>query len=216
MTTDANANQDATINPGRKRSDGVLTPPEIQWCQSNEVPLAYDTAQLGWIPADCEDDLSVASPQSSGFTFRAWRHEDAPILADLLTSERLWHYLPEDYSGPIDEDAASVLIELGQEDHHQVLAVIRDGAIIGQVRLLFSDPGEAEISYWLGEAFWGKGYASKIVSEYSDRSLAQRPDLHRLFARVHKEHKASLRILEKASYTAAAEDGIWIILERTR
>ena len=206
----------AKVDPWRKRSAGVLTRPQIQWCQKNQIPLAYDTAQVGWVPTECEDDITAALPETKQFTYREWTQEDAPVLAGFLSSERLWQYLPEDYTGPLDETAAAALIELGQEDHHEVLAVVRDSEVIGQVRLLFSGPGEAEISYWLGEPFWGRGYASQIVSEYSDRSLRQHPDLNRLFARVHKDHKASLRILEKASFTPSAEDGIWIILDRTK
>jgi len=204
------------VEPGRPRSDGVLSSEQVRWCRTHGFAVAFDPVQIGWVTQDCEDDFAVADHARRKFTFRAWRHEDAPVLATMLSSEKLWHYLPEDFCGPIDEQAAAQLIELGGEKHHEVSAVLRDGVPIGQVRLLFSEKGAAELSYWLGEDHWGKGYASSIVSDYCERSLRERPELKRLFARVHEDHRASQKVLEKAGFARTAQEGIWLILERGR
>ena len=41
----------------------------------------------------------------------------------------------------------------------------------------------AEIGYWLGEPFWGRGIATAAVCSLSQRALKE-PDLYRLFANV--------------------------------
>lgn len=200
----------------RCRSDGVLTPRQIDLCRAQGTALAFDPLQLGWIPCGCEDDLMPDRREPSSLAFRAWAKSDAQTLAAMLSSEMVWRYLPEDYPGHVDRQAAEALIELTQADHHLVLAVTNKDVPIGQVRLLYAGAEAAEVSYWLGEQYWGKGHASEMVKAFCDQSLRERRDLTRLFARVHKENKASQRVLQKARLTPVAENGEWLMFERVR
>jgi len=57
----------------------------------------------------------------------------------------------------------------------------------------------AEIGYWLGEQFWGRGIATEAltaVTEYAFKNF----DLCRLYAHVFEWNPASARVLEKAGY----------------
>ncbi len=225
LQREANESYQSAINQSRARSEGVLTEPQMQWCRTNGVPLAFDPMQCGWVTLHCDDDLAVSYQNGSkyppytsqtSFVFRPWETDDAPRLATLLSQEQLWTFLPEQFPGPIDLEAAAALIELTRAPHHNVLAVLKGDLIIGQARLLFTKAGEAEVSYWLDQDHWGKGYGSRIVKAFCLRSLQERPELNRLFARVHQDHKASRRILEKAGFVQTGQDGQWIILDRTR
>ncbi len=209
------------LDLNRLRSDGVLSSSQIDWCRRNGIALAFDPLQGGWVTSDCTDDLAnhYAAPQRAhpvDFVFRAWTDAEAPAYARMLSSERLWDYLPETYNGPIDATTAAALIQLGQEAHHSVSAVEKDGVAIGQARLRFDAPGTAEVSYWLGEEYWGKGYGSRMVKYYCDQCFRDQPEIERLFARVHADHRASRRVLEKAGFTHVSEEGDWHILERRR
>ncbi len=129
--------------------------------------------------------------------------------------------MPEEYGGQLNTDIAHDLIVLSNEaEHHVVRAVEFNGKAIGQVRLEFSDLdySEAEISYWLGEAFWGQGHGSEIVRRFAEESFKRRPDLVRLVARVHQDNAASARILTKADFRIDedARDGPWQRYERSR
>jgi RimJ/RimL family protein N-acetyltransferase len=199
---------------GRRRSDGVLNPRQIEMFRAQGIALAFDPLQLGWVTEECQDDLTPVQTEQSSLAFRAWSRSDAPSLAAMLSSEAVWRYLPEDYSGPIDIRAAEDLIDLTRADHHLVLAVTRYDVPIGQVRLLYAGAEAAEVSYWLGEPYWGKGYASEMVKAFCDQCLRERPDLSRLFARVHKDNTASQRVLRKAGLQPVAEEGEWLIFER--
>ena len=57
----------------------------------------------------------------------------------------------------------------------------------------------AEIGYWLGEPFWGRGIATRAVCGLGDWLFATTP-LERLFACVFESNPASARVLEKAGY----------------
>ncbi len=57
----------------------------------------------------------------------------------------------------------------------------------------------AEIGYWLGEPFWGRGIAAEALAAVSEYAFAEH-DLVRLFACVYEGNPASARVLEKAGY----------------
>lgn len=57
----------------------------------------------------------------------------------------------------------------------------------------------AEIGYWLGEPFWGRGIATEALVAVTDYAFANF-DLCRLYAHVFDWNGASARVLEKAGY----------------
>lgn len=52
----------------------------------------------------------------------------------------------------------------------------------------------AEIGYWLGERFWGKGYAKEAVSAMT-RYGFEYMKLHRIYAKCGRENIASMKVL---------------------
>ena len=204
-----------TLHPDQPRSAGILDSEDIAFCRANGIALAFDPVQQGWVTLDCQDDLRLAHLRhldnretrlaASRFTFRRWRPDDLPVYVALLDDPEVWAYMPEDYPDPLDEDTARVLIEISAaQGHHDVCAVEHDGAVVGQARLAFPeksrDRDTAEISYWLGRAHWGRGLGSEIVALFTDRSFRTWPSLRELYALVHEDNAASMRVLEKAGY----------------
>lgn len=57
----------------------------------------------------------------------------------------------------------------------------------------------AEIGYWLGEKFWGRGIVTEAVIAVTDHAFANH-DLCRVYAHVFEWNRASARVLEKAGY----------------
>ena len=57
----------------------------------------------------------------------------------------------------------------------------------------------AEIGYWLGEDYWGRGIASEALLAVTEHAFANY-DLCRLYAHVFDWNPASTRVLEKAGY----------------
>jgi len=61
----------------------------------------------------------------------------------------------------------------------------------------------AEIGYWLGEPFWGRGIVTEAVGRVTALALAE-DDILRLFASVFAWNAASMRVLEKNGYVGEA------------
>lgn len=139
------------------------------------------------------------------YAFRPWAPDDAEALARLLDSRRLWALLPESDPGRVTPELAADLIAVanGAPARHLVRAVLFGGHALGQVRLQFdSSPhaDSAEISYWIGEEFWGRGIATDLVALFTSFAFQTRPELRRVFAQVVRGHVASIRVLEKSGY----------------
>jgi len=206
------------------RSGGILDDDARRRYREQGVELAFDPVQQGWVRADCADDITpeaATAPARPGrviestlfrtaFRLRPWAETDAETLAALLDAPEVWAHLPETYPDPMTVDIARDLIAIGNAtDHQEVRAIEVDGTCVGQVRLLFpmsdTDRREAEISYWLGTAHWGKGIASGVVASHTAESFLRHRGLETVFARVHPDNEASARVLAKANYTEAPE-----------
>lgn len=139
------------------------------------------------------------------FDLRPWRSDDLDVYRRLLSDEELWTFLPEDFPGELDEEAALGLIAHSNEapHRHEVFAVEHDGRVVGQVRLQFDSdphPDTAEISYWIGREHWGRGFASAIVRLFTFESFRAHEDVDRIFARVLQGNDGSLKVLERGRY----------------
>ena len=76
-----------------------------------------------------------------------------------------------------------------------VRTIVVEGAVAGSV-LSYEDDGHPEVSYWLGRAFWGRGYATRALTEFLAHVNRTRP----IFARAATDNAASLRVLEKCGF----------------
>ena len=57
----------------------------------------------------------------------------------------------------------------------------------------------AEIGYWIGESFWGRGIATAALTAVTAEAF-KRFEITRLYAVPFADHAASVRVLEKAGY----------------
>jgi len=57
----------------------------------------------------------------------------------------------------------------------------------------------AEIGYWIGEPYWGKGIVTTAVELITDYGFDQLK-LKRIHTGIYEYNKASIRILEKCGY----------------
>jgi RimJ/RimL family protein N-acetyltransferase len=58
----------------------------------------------------------------------------------------------------------------------------------------------AELGFWLGEAFWGRGIATEVARAMTDFAFSNF-DLCRVYAEVFEWNPASVRVLEKVGYS---------------
>lgn len=81
-----------------------------------------------------------------------------------------------------------------------IKTILLDKAVVGHV-LSYVQEGQREISYWIGQSYWGKGIATKALLLYLSL-VTERP----LFARAAKDNISSKRVLEKCGFSIIGED----------
>jgi [ribosomal protein S5]-alanine N-acetyltransferase len=142
---------------------------------------------------------------SSGNTaIREWRREDAAALARLANDRQVWLGLRDLFPHPYSVDDAHAFIALATSKSPTTLfATEVDGVLAGGIGYLLRTDVErigAEVGYWLGREFWGRGIGTAALRLVTARAFASHPELRRLFAVPFASNPASARILEKAGY----------------
>ena len=214
-----------------KRSEGPYSPDTAKALREDGVPLAFDPVQIGAVPTHVPDDIDTgAIPPKAGWpsidqitsgsavSLRAWTQADAPDFHTLLNDPDMWRYMPTPYPDPLTRDMANDLIDLSNDAaHHHVSAVIVGGQPVGQVRLEFLDNTTAEISYWIGKPYWGKGLAGQAVQACLETIPEAHPALTTLTAKVHRDNPASQRVVERIGLKKDRpdpQDPAWIWFSR--
>lgn len=99
-------------------------------------------------------------------------------------------------------DAVSFLRQVVSAERQTNFAIEVDGDAAGAIGFVAGTDVErfsAEIGYWLGEQYWGRGIVTEaltLVTAHAFRSF----NLLRLFALPFADNGASARVLEKAGY----------------
>lgn len=84
--------------------------------------------------------------------------------------------------------------------------IVYSGLVAGNM-VSFDMEGHREVGYWLGREFWGKGIASKALTEFLSYETT-RP----LYGVVVKHNVGSRRVLEKCGFQVVREEGDEIVL----
>ncbi len=134
---------------------------------------------------------------------RPFTHADAPSLAHHAGNRNVWLNLRDIFPHPYSRaDAESFIARVADEAPRTTFAIDVGGEAVGSIGLILGTDiarRSAEIGYWLGEAFWGRGITSAAVSAvttYAFREL----ELLRVFAVPFAHNAASARVLERADY----------------
>jgi RimJ/RimL family protein N-acetyltransferase len=72
--------------------------------------------------------------------------------------------------------------------------VVVEGGVAGMV-VGFESDGVPEVTYWLGEAYWGRGLATRALRRFLQEDR-RRP----LYARAAKDNAGSIRVLENCGF----------------
>lgn len=200
---------DAKDTPFPPKADpdlrAIISPQAAEDLRRQGVSVGFDPVLQGWVRLDLAEDR--ARPMLSGqaqprqITLRPWTQADAPRYAALLDDPDVWRHLYEPYPDPMTEALARDLIEIAAAAHHVVRAVEFDGEAVGQVRLMRDASGqEAELSYWLGRAYWGKGLSRPMVRAALDLGFRGPEGFARIVAFTHPENIASQKLLEGCGF----------------
>ena len=135
---------------------------------------------------------------------RHWRVTDAPALARHANDRRIWRNLRDAFPHPYGLADAHAFIEKAKGMSPETFfAIVVDGEAVGGIGFTLHSDVErvsAEIGYWLGTAFWGRGIMTEAVGAVTRYALAQYDELRRVYAVPYAWSTASMRVLEKSGY----------------
>lgn len=134
---------------------------------------------------------------------RPWRTEDAESLAAHANNANVWINLRDAFPNPYSLADANRYIELVRHgDPPTAFAIEVDGRAAGSIAFTLQDDVErvsAEIGYFLGEEFWGRGIMTEAVRAVTAFAFGTH-ELTRMYAVPFEWNAASMRVLEKAGY----------------
>lgn len=126
---------------------------------------------------------------------------DLPIFFEQQLDPGANHMAAFTAGNPADKAAfAAHWARILSDEGTQVKTVVFLDHVAGYVAS-FERFGKPEVTYWIGKEFWGKGIATRALSEYL-RCLAVRP----LYARAVKDNQASMRVLEKCGFAVSGHE----------
>ena len=79
-------------------------------------------------------------------------------------------------------------------------AIVVDAEVAGTIGS-WGEPGEREVTYWIGRSYWGRGIATCALNAFLTVD-SSRP----LHARVAYDNVASRRVLEKCGFRVVGTD----------
>lgn len=134
---------------------------------------------------------------------RDYSRNDIDRLVMLANNENVSRYLVYTFPYPYTRRDAEWWINEGCKANNAVTKVIEyQGEFIGSIGVHPQSAWKAhtaEIGYWLGEPYWGKGLASNALKKMSDYAFAVL-NYKKLFAPVLNPNKSSMAVLEKCAY----------------
>lgn len=136
---------------------------------------------------------------------REWRSEDRGALAALLNNRNILNNLRDGIPYPYTEtDAEEFIASMRAADKSRTFAfaVTADDEVVGSIGVFRQDnihSRTAEMGYYIGEPYWGKGYATGAVKQVC-AYVFENTDIIRIFAEPFAYNTASCRVLEKAGF----------------
>ena len=138
-------------------------------------------------------------------SIREWRINDKAALAENLNNLNVLNNLRDGLPYPYTEQDAEEFISAmlsSDKNNTFAFAITLDDKAIGSIGVFRQDnihSHTAEMGYYIGEAYWGNGYATSAIKQVC-RYVFEHTDIIRIFAEPFSHNIASCRALEKAGF----------------
>ena len=145
----------------------------------------------------------MTSINTSFGTIRPWSAQDADALLKYANNYHIWKNLRDGFPHPYTaQNAQDFLKAATAQDPVTYFAIATAEEAIGGIGITLNQDVHrltAEMGYWLGEPFWGKGLMTETVARFTDFAF-ERFGLARIYAEPYTTNQASCRVLEKAGF----------------
>jgi ribosomal-protein-alanine N-acetyltransferase len=134
---------------------------------------------------------------------RPWQEEDKNELQRIANNSEVTRYLRERFPHPYTRNDAERWIALNIMGLHEThFCIESDGKPAGGIGIDIQNDIHkytAELGYWLGEEYWGKGIITECIKVVTPHFFTKF-QLKRIYATAFAGNVASLKALEKAGY----------------
>ena len=134
---------------------------------------------------------------------RSWQPSDTRAIVRHANNRQVWLMLRDQCPHPYSErDSARFIAHVRTQQPETSFAIEVDGEAAGGIGLKLQTDIErvsAEIGYWLGQDYWGRGICAEAVRAVTAYAV-DAYGLTRVFAVPFAHNPASCRVLEKAGY----------------
>jgi [ribosomal protein S5]-alanine N-acetyltransferase len=147
------------------------------------------------------------SEKIGGLFLRPWSTKDRDSIVKYANNRNVSINLRDRFPYPYTLKDADYWIEIANS-HRPIcnFAIEADGHAVGGIGLVLGEDVfrcTAELGYWIGEPFWGRGIATEAVKLATEYGFSQF-NLVRIHAGAFSSNPASARVLEKAGYLLEA------------
>ena len=134
---------------------------------------------------------------------RSFHPDDVEALTRYANNRKVWRNLRDSFPYPYSRsDAEAWICSATQETPERNFAIACATEAIGGIGLRLQDDvlrRSAEVGFWLGEPFWGRGIGTATLRAFTNYAFKQF-GLVRLYGYVYEWNLASARVMEKAGY----------------
>ena len=136
---------------------------------------------------------------------REWRMDDKDALAALLNNKNILNNLRDGLPYPYTAaDAEAYIAAMRAADRAKTFAfaIAAEDALVDSIGVFRRDnihERTAEMGYYIGEPYWGRGFGTSAVKQ-TCRYVFEHTDIIRIFAEPFAHNAASCRVLEKAGF----------------
>lgn len=145
---------------------------------------------------------------ATNFRLRPWRIGDVESLVENANNANIAKFMNDIFPHPYTKEDAEKFIAFAIKHHPvHIFAIEVDGNAVGGIGIHFHEDvmrKNAELGYWLGQNYWGRGIATNAVKQVVDFGF-KNYDINRIFGRAFGPNIASQRVLEKAGFVLEAK-----------
>jgi [ribosomal protein S5]-alanine N-acetyltransferase len=144
---------------------------------------------------------------TTAFTIRPWQPDDLENLVKNANNPNIARYMTDAFPHPYTlESGKSFLSFAMQGNPIHIFAIEADGVAAGGIGIHPQSDimrKNAELGYWLGEPYWGRGIITAAIPQMLKFAF-DTYDITRVYARPFGNNPASARVLEKCGFVLEA------------
>ena len=141
------------------------------------------------------------------YKLRPWKITDLTSLVHYANNYKIARNLTDKFPYPYTEEKGRWFIEFARSNEpNHIMAIDVGGEAVGGIGIHPQEDIEcknAEMGYWIGEPFWGKGIMTKAIIQMVDYGF-DNFEIERIYARPFGTNIGSQKALEKAGFVLEA------------